>query len=175
MAFFPCIYFCQNSTMLFYLSSRNYRRMNERQKIAAILERSENRQYFYSLLIKLYGVCLTRGIRLIIENPWTHPQYLQQNFVAPPSLIDKDRSARGDYFRKPTAYWFVNCEPLLGNFTEQRDKEVCIVYNAKPAPRGGLCSEERSMISPDYARNFIRDFILGKPQPEICPTLFNFE
>lgn len=175
MAFFPCIYFCQNSTMLFYLSSRNYRRMNERQKIAAILERSENRQYFYSLLIKLYGVCLTRGIRLIIENPWTHPQYLQQNFVAPPSLIDKDRSARGDYFRKPTAYWFVNCEPLLGNFTEQRDKEVCIVYNAKPAPRGGLCSEERSMISPDYARNFICDFILGKPQPEICPTLFNFE
>ena len=22
---------------------------------------------------------------------------------------------------------------------------------------------------------FICDFILGKPQPEICPTLFNFE
>ena len=28
----------------------------------------------------------------------------------------------------------------------------------------GLCSEERSMISPDYARNFICDNILGKPQ-----------
>ena len=26
------------------------------------------------------------------------------------------------------------------------------------------CSEERSMISPDYARNFICDFILGKEQ-----------
>jgi hypothetical protein len=27
-----------------------------------------------------------------------------------------------------------------------------------------LCSEERAMISPDYARNFICDFILGKEQ-----------
>lgn len=28
----------------------------------------------------------------------------------------------------------------------------------------GICSEERSMISPDYARNFICDFILEKKQ-----------
>lgn len=33
----------------------------------------------------------------------------------------------------------------------------------KKSPSAGLCSEERSMISPDYARNFIADFILGKP------------
>ena len=31
----------------------------------------------------------------------------------------------------------------------------------------GLCSEERSMISPDYARNFICDFILGKEQKKL--------
>lgn len=30
--------------------------------------------------------------------------------------------------------------------------------------KAGLCSEERSMISPDYARNFICDFIIGKNQ-----------
>lgn len=36
--------------------------------------------------------------------------------------------------------------------------------------------EERSMISPDYARNWICDFILGKYQAEISgPTLFDFE
>ena len=34
----------------------------------------------------------------------------------------------------------------------------------KENPKAGLCSEERSMISPDYARNFICDFILGKEQ-----------
>ncbi len=27
----------------------------------------------------------------------------------------------------------------------------------------GICSEGRSIISPDYARNFIADFILGQP------------
>ena len=45
--------------------------------------------------------------------------------------------------------------------------------DAKPGASAGTCSEERSMISPDYARNFICDFIIGKSQPNICPTLFD--
>ena len=36
----------------------------------------------------------------------------------------------------------------------------------------GVCSMERSMISPDYARNFICDFILGKKQKITEQTLF---
>ena len=70
---------------------------------------------------------------------------------------------RGDYFEKPTAYWFVNCSPTYG-FTLQNDKEKKTIRKSKSAPSQGLCSEERSMISPDYARNFICDFILGKVQ-----------
>ena len=35
---------------------------------------------------------------------------------------------------------------------------------SKGSGSAGLCSEERSMISPDYARNFICDFIIGKEQ-----------
>lgn len=158
--------------IMFRLQHRNNRKLNDRQKIAAILERSENRQFFYSLLIKLYGICLTKGIRLIIENPWSPPQYLEGNFPSSPSLIDKDRSMRGDYYKKPTAYWFVNCEPVMGIETEQRDKEIKSVYSAKKAPHAGLCSEERSMISPDYARNFICDFLLGKPQQFTQCSLF---
>ena len=38
--------------------------------------------------------------------------------------------------------------------------------------QAGLCDEERSMISPDYARNFICDFILGKKQDHTQLTLF---
>jgi hypothetical protein len=34
----------------------------------------------------------------------------------------------------------------------------------RPGKKAGVCSEERSMISPDYARNFICDFIIGKEQ-----------
>ena len=33
--------------------------------------------------------------------------------------------------------------------------------------------EERSMISPDYARNFICDFVIGKEQPESQLSLFD--
>lgn len=36
----------------------------------------------------------------------------------------------------------------------------------------GISAEERSMISPDYARNFICDFIIGKQQTNTIPTLF---
>ncbi len=43
-------------------------------------------------------------------------------------------------------------------------EQIRSVWSAKGAPVAGLCSEERSMISPNYARNFICDFILGKKQ-----------
>jgi hypothetical protein len=45
----------------------------------------------------------------------------------------------------------------------------------RSAPKAGMCSEERSMISPDYARNFICDFILGKQQKCIVQQQFEFD
>lgn len=39
--------------------------------------------------------------------------------------------------------------------------------------QSGICSTERSLISADYARNFICDFILGKQQKGLTiPQLF---
>jgi hypothetical protein len=74
-----------------------------------------------------------------------------------------DRTKRGDYYTKPTAYWFINCKPTHGR-SFQRPKEHKTIMTSKGASRAGLCSEERSLISPDYARNFICDFIIGKEQ-----------
>ena len=87
---------------------------------------------------------------------------MHNNFLDAPAIVDNNRLLRGDYFKKPTGYWYFNCEPTYGE-SFQNDKEQKIVWNAKRG-KGGLCSEERSMISPDYARNFICDFILGKVQ-----------
>ena len=81
---------------------------------------------------------------------------------------------RGDYFKKPTAYWFVNCNPTYG-FTQQKDKKQKIIDKERPSREAGLCSEDRSMISPDYARNFICDFILGKTQTFTQMSLFGNE
>ncbi len=52
---------------------------------------------------------------MILENPATQPHYLlyPANFI-PYTFVDMDRRKRGDYFKKPTAYWFFNCEPTNG-------------------------------------------------------------
>lgn len=171
MAFFPCIYFCASSQMSFFWTCTNYRAKTTKESTDLILERSKNREYFFSLAVKMLAVAKIRGLRLIMENPWSEQTFLKANFVASPSLVDMDRSKRGDYFTKPTAYWFINCNPTHGK-SFQRPKEHKTIMSAKGASRAGLCSEDRSMISPDYARNFICDFVIGKEQIGTQLSLF---
>ena len=163
IAFYPCIYFCATSQMAFYLGCTNYRCLNNEEKINEILKRSANREIYYTRLIKLCGVCLKKGIRLIVENPYSEQTYLKANFLKTPDLVDMDRTLRGDYFKKPTAYWYWNCEHTYGE-SYQKDKETKTIMSTRSSSKAGVCSEERSMISSDYARNFICDFILGREQ-----------
>lgn len=82
----------------------------------------------------------------------------------PPQVVDQNRSLRGDKWVKPTAYWFFNCEPTHGCTYQLYQGNIKSVLYAKKSPVKGVCSEERSSITSDYARNFICDFILGKVQ-----------
>lgn len=171
IAFFPCIYFSSLSQMEMSLTSVNVRKKPMPERYAFVLDRSRKRQAFLELLIKLMGVCEIRGYRLIVENPWAMQTYLKNGFIKPPALVDNNRMLRGDYFMKPTAYWFVNCEPTHG-MTIQKDKMNVRILDSKGSKKAGVCSEERSMISPDYARNFICDFVLGKEQEGSQMSLF---
>ena len=170
MAFFPCIYFSCLSQMAMTWGCFNYRKKTVREATDLILERTKDREKFYTLAIKMLATAKERGLRLVMENPWSMQTYLKANFVIPPSLIDKDRSLRGDHFKKETAYWFINCTPTDGKSYQPAHKVR--VLDKKGAVKG-ICSEERSMISPDYARNFICDFILGKKQTITQQTLFD--
>lgn len=172
MAFFPCIYFETIQMTYFQLTSLNNSKKNNCDKVADAIDRLSKRTYFHTLLYKLLYIAYKYKLRLIIENPATTPNYLigTQNFISP-TIIDKNRMIRGDYFKKPTAYWFINCNPTHG-FTEQNNKVKKTIMSSKGASKAGLCSEERSMISPDYARNFICDFVLGKKQDIGQLTLF---
>lgn len=175
IAFFPCIYFCENNAMYFKGVHNNLKTQSEYNKTKIIIQRAKDREYFYEKILKLYGVVNKIGTRLIIENPFSPLHFLVNNFPAEPAVIDKNRMERGDYFVKPTQYWFINCSPTRG-FTYQNDKQQKIINKAARGKQAGLCSEERSLISPDYARNFICDFILGKYQPEISgESLFSSE
>ena len=171
IAFFPCIYFCATSQMAFSWGNTNYRKKTVKEKTDAILQRAKDREVFYSLAVKMLAVAQIKGLRLIMENPWSEQTYLKANFIKAPDLVDMDRTKRGDYYTKPTAYWYINCEPTCGKSIQQA-KERKTIMTSKGASRAGLCSEERSMISPDYARNFICDFILGKEQQHTELTLF---
>lgn len=164
MAFFPCIYFTGSvNPCYFTLENTNYRCMSMKEKFDQMLKRADNRNDFYKLLYKMVANVLLRDFRLIIENPFSSLHYLHNNFLKEPTIVDSNRQRRGDYFRKPTGYWFFNCENTVGYSYQKPDKELR-VWESKGAGQAGLCSEERSMISPDYARNFICDFILGKEQ-----------
>lgn len=172
LAFFPCIYFTGfTNPRYFTLENNNYKSLTLTQKLDKILERARDRETFYELLIKMVGVSLKRDIRLIFENPYSTSHYLWDNFFKQPDVFDRNRLLRGDYFMKPTGYWFFNCKPTYG-FSIQKDKEQKTIIKSKSASKAGLCSEERSLISPDYARNFICDFILGKEQEYTQLTLF---
>ena len=164
MAFFPCIYFTGSSNPLFFCgTSGNYKGWTKCEIIDDIIDRSKKRQYFYELLLKFVKVCFERNLRMILENPYSTLHYLNNNFIQKPEFVDENRMLRGDYFVKPTGYWFFNCKATYGE-SFQYDKEQKVIRKCKGSKGDGLCSEERSMISTDYARNFICDFVIGKEQ-----------
>lgn len=198
ISFFPCIKFCSVAEQIqhedFYDAAQRRRKdfgNNEyyKKKWKALRKLSLERFYFYDIALKMTAVVQIKKLRMIMENPWHPTNFTNHFWFMRVTMIDKDRTRRGDYFRKPTAYWFVNCIPTNGESFQptQREKVKTITAGsgaAKSAKKArqtlskeelaqkyiehttesGLCDEDRSMISPDYARNFICDFIIGKEQ-----------
>ena len=174
MAFFPCIYFETIQQLFFALIKNDFKNKPMTYQINYALNRLDKRTLYHKILYKLTYIMYERKLRLIIENPATTPNYLitGQNFM-PPTFIDKNRRLRGDYFVKPTAYWFINCEKTNGeSFSKPKIKKTIQDVKGNKKGQGGVCSKERSMISSDYARNFICDFILGKQQKHSLLNLF---
>jgi hypothetical protein len=194
MAFFPCIKFCNIAE---YNQKHKQDQMRKQgvsiDRIYEYLEKeAKERHFFYLVALHMHAVVEMRGLRMIMENPWNEINYTNHFWFKDPSVIDKDRTLRGDLMKKPTAYWYTNCEPTFGmtiQITPQEKRMVCGAGSSNTAEKrrierergrsvgkgsnnSGICSEERSMISPDYARNFICDFILGKEQKNTQLQLF---
>ncbi len=172
LAFFPCIHFCDVKTLMFKGEHISQKKWSIAKKMEYNIQQALERSKYFDILLKLVYVCATYNLRLIIENPYNPSgmTYLENNFLSP-TIIDRNRMLRGDYYVKPTAYWFINCSPTYGR-SFQKDKMQKIIMKAKGSGQTGVCSSERSMISPDYARNFICDFIIGKEQKYTERLLF---
>lgn len=163
-AFFPCTYFSSNNQMFFEATNFAWRNLDMSDKLNKIIERADERHRYYKILLKFVAVCERRQLRCIIENPYNAHHYWRFNFPYRPAVIDMNRRLRGDYFKKPTQYIFINCTPA-GKTSVQFDKPERFIKD--------VSTIERSMISPDYARNFICDHILGIDSGHTQPLLFN--
>jgi len=115
---------------------------------------------FYLLFSMLCYLAEKRKFKMIIENPFTQPHYLTTYFPIKPTIIDKDRTLRGDYYKKPTQYWFFNCKPQNNLIFEPLDYIPTQVIGKVKKTDGVSVKTLRSMIHPQYANRFIREFII---------------
>lgn len=154
LAFFPCIRFENQIQMHFKGVATQMKNWTNEQKLENDLKLHKELSELYALVTKLAIVCLRRKIPLIIENPYSTTHYLVKYWAIPSKIIDKDRTLRGDYYKKPTQYWFINCEPkqnmILEAYTVNETKTINNTHN----------TTERSLIASEYANRFIREFIL---------------
>lgn len=121
----------------------------------------------YDTVNKLFILCMERNLKLIMENPYSEEHFLRRYWCYPPSVIDKDRRENGDYYKKPTQYWFLNCEPRYNFLFEATEYNAIDCKDANRTMKkthygeyANNLKEARSMIHPAYARRFIRTHIL---------------
>lgn len=155
-AFFPCTRFEDQIQLAFRGEQYQYKNKDEIFKLERGRKLHLELHNLYNSISMLAIVCLKKNIPLIIENPYSTAHYLTRYWCLKPKVIDIDRSRRGDLFKKPTQYWFINCEPSKK-----------ILFEPVEIPGGKIKTivktsnkVERSMITSEYARRFIKEFIL---------------
>lgn len=155
IAFFPCIRFEEQILLHFRGEAFQDRNKPLKQKISQDMKLHDELHNLYSLFCKLIQICIEKDIPIVIENPYSEQHYLKRYFCIRPSIIDSNRQLNGDSFKKPTQYWFINCEPQQNIIFEPLEQVKIKKVNK--------CNKvERSMIQPQYARRFIKEFIIKK-------------
>lgn len=130
------------------------------QKLESSMKLHKELHRNYEAISEMAHICLERNLKMVIENPYTQPHYLTLYWPLKPSVIDKNRRDNGDYSKKPTQYWFINCEPK-NNIIMEPLTYVEKRINANLYTKDGISrAMKRSEIHPQYASRFIRQFLL---------------
>ena len=185
-AFFPCTKFTEKCFLNTKCKNSGMKNYTNAQKLAYSRHSVNEIAKFYEALCKLCEIATHKGFKLIIENPNSQPHFLNLFFPFEPSITLKDRAKYGDYFKKPTNFWFFNCEPqnnfiLLNEGAKGRrlnmsggkagekhkDKnELLRWFEKEHGLKISNIQKARSMISPEFARNFIKMFVLNADEFE---------
>lgn len=164
LAFFPCTRFEARVPLLFRGQATQQKSWSDEKKLEYSITLQNELTELYVLLCKLVIIAIRKELNLVIENPYTQPHYLTTYWCLQPTLIDKDRTKNGDYYKKPTQYWFINCKPKNNlvfeplEYVEQRI--IATVKGTDCASR----KTERSMIHPQYANRFIRQYLIDEKE-----------
>lgn len=160
IAFFPCTRFEARIPLLFRGQSTQQKKWTDEQKLEYAMGLHEELHKLYVLLSMLVIVAIRKDLRMIIENPYTQPHYLTTYWCIRPKLIDKDRTVNGDFYKKPTQYFFIGFEPKNNFLFEPIEwvekKTIAHVTGTASTSR----QTERSMMHPQYADRFIRQYVL---------------
>lgn len=155
-AFFPCTRFEPQILLTFWQKGSQHKNLPLETKLERDLKLQAELTRNYNIITEMVIVCVRRGLRLIIENPYSKSQhYLTTHWCIEPKIIDMDRRKNGDAYKKPTQYWFINCEPLRNILFEPLDYVETTNLNCKT-------QVQRSEITPCYARRFIKQHLLER-------------
>lgn len=162
MAFFPCTRFECQVQINFRGDANQMKKWTDTQKLNYSMQLHKELSRNYDLISKLALICIKRGLRCVIENPYTQPHYLTNFWCIKPKLIDKNRRDNGDYMEKPTQYFFLGFEPKQNLVFEPL--EYCeLRVHERMKPKDGLSrATMRSMIHPQYANRFIRQYLIDE-------------
>ena len=160
LAFFPCTRFEARVPLLFRGEAYQQKLWSDIEKLEYSIQLQNELTELYNLLSKLVIVCERKGLKMVIENPYTQPHYLTTYWCLKPSLIDKDRTENGDYYKKPTQFWFINCKPKFNLVFEPIDYVEKKIIATVKATETTSRKTERSMIHPQYANRFIRQYLI---------------
>lgn len=154
LAFFPCTYFSDQNQLLSRGDSYGQKEWSVEKKLKHSIDLMNKRSEFYTYLCSLCLIAIKKGFKLVIENPYGKVNFLKHFFPIKPEIIIYNRRKLGDVYKKPTQFFFINCKPtfnLQNEYVENKKQKQTIEDNR------GI---NRSIISPDFAKNFIKTFII---------------
>ena len=164
LAFFPCVRF-EDQIMVHMRGQCNTQvSWTDEQKLEYSMKLQNELSENYNLISKMVIVCLRKELRLMIENPYSPQHYLKQYWSLSPKIIDRDRTANGDWMKKPTQYYFVNFDPKQNILFESLEYVPRQVFKKITNDNGKKRKERRSEIHSQYANRFIRKYLIDYEQ-----------
>lgn len=162
LAFFPCTRFEDQILLSFRGDLYQMANLSLEEKLKNDIRLHDELNLNYKTISTLVLIALNRGQSLIIENPISEQHYLRRYWAVKPRLIDHDRRENGDYYKKPTQYFFINREPKQNLVFEPLDYVETRKQRYITGKDGKSRQVVRSEISPQYASRFIRQYLIDE-------------